>query len=233
MKILITSGGTKVNIDPVRHIGNMSSGTMGKNLALSALNRGHNVKFLTSKTGKTPFTLNVNLEMTSVSLFDSLVQDVKDNYFKFLHKYDESFYETYDDYADMLAFTLEQESYDVIILCAAVSDYGVVYNEEKMRSSDSMSIPLIPTKKLIPEVMRLKGKAKVIGFKLLNNKTVEEITSVCDSYIEKYNLDMMVGNDIYNLRNGGYYNIHVFPNKKPVLHLSNYSDKIIESIESL
>ena len=33
MKILITSGGTKVKIDQVRHIGNMSKGTFGSKIA--------------------------------------------------------------------------------------------------------------------------------------------------------------------------------------------------------
>ena len=37
MKVLITSGGTKVPIDTVRHIGNMSSGTFGAKIAFQLL----------------------------------------------------------------------------------------------------------------------------------------------------------------------------------------------------
>lgn len=43
MKILITSGGTKIPLDSVRHIGNMSSGTMGREIALAALEKKHEV----------------------------------------------------------------------------------------------------------------------------------------------------------------------------------------------
>ena len=44
--ILITSGGTKVYIDEVRHVGNMSSGRFGADLAREALRLGHTVIFL-------------------------------------------------------------------------------------------------------------------------------------------------------------------------------------------
>lgn len=42
-KIIITAGGTRENIDPVRYIGNYSSGKMGKALADSAYNAGADV----------------------------------------------------------------------------------------------------------------------------------------------------------------------------------------------
>ncbi len=38
MKILITSGGTRVPIDSVRSITNMSKGTYGKNLLVECVN---------------------------------------------------------------------------------------------------------------------------------------------------------------------------------------------------
>ncbi len=41
MKILITSGGTKIKTDSVRHIGNMSSGAFGAKIALEALKANH------------------------------------------------------------------------------------------------------------------------------------------------------------------------------------------------
>jgi phosphopantothenoylcysteine synthetase/decarboxylase len=232
MKILITSGGTKVNIDPVRYIGNMSSGTMGRNIALSAMQRGHHIRFLTSRNGKTPFSVNINLESMSLKMMELMLQNLKMDHTKFRHRYEESIYDTYDDYEERLTYLLENESYDAIILCAAVSDYGVVYSEEKMRSADAMSIPLVPTKKLIPEVMKRRGGAKVVGFKLVNKKTVSEVIDICESYLEKYGIDMMVGNDIHELRNGEYYNVHVTCNKCK-LYTANFSDEIIKSVESL
>src|SRR5918993_3471348 len=46
MKILITAGPTYEPIDPVRFIGNRSSGRMGASLANAATSRGHEVTLL-------------------------------------------------------------------------------------------------------------------------------------------------------------------------------------------
>lgn len=47
MRVLITSGGTQEPIDPVRFIGNRSSGKMGRALAIEALARGADVTVIT------------------------------------------------------------------------------------------------------------------------------------------------------------------------------------------
>jgi phosphopantothenoylcysteine decarboxylase/phosphopantothenate--cysteine ligase len=48
MRILITAGGTREYIDPVRFISNASSGRMGYALALAALKAGHKVTLITA-----------------------------------------------------------------------------------------------------------------------------------------------------------------------------------------
>ncbi|HEG44709.1 MAG TPA: phosphopantothenoylcysteine decarboxylase [Phycisphaerales bacterium] len=50
MRILITAGGTREYIDPVRFISNASSGKMGYALARAALNAGHKVTLITAPT---------------------------------------------------------------------------------------------------------------------------------------------------------------------------------------
>ena len=54
-KILITAGGTKEAIDPVRYIGNSSSGKMGISLANSAHEMGAAVKLISTFEHKAPF----------------------------------------------------------------------------------------------------------------------------------------------------------------------------------
>ncbi len=54
MHILITAGGTREAIDPVRFISNASSGKMGYALARVALERGHNVTLITAPTHLEP-----------------------------------------------------------------------------------------------------------------------------------------------------------------------------------
>ena len=54
MHILITAGGTREYIDPVRFISNASSGRMGYALAREALRAGHKVTLVTAATTQRP-----------------------------------------------------------------------------------------------------------------------------------------------------------------------------------
>ncbi len=54
MRILITAGGTREYIDPVRFISNASSGRMGYALAREALRAGHKVTLVTAATAQRP-----------------------------------------------------------------------------------------------------------------------------------------------------------------------------------
>ncbi len=54
MRFLITAGGTREYIDPVRFISNASSGKMGYALARAALRAGHEVTLVTAPTALKP-----------------------------------------------------------------------------------------------------------------------------------------------------------------------------------
>ncbi len=73
MRILITAGGTREYIDPVRFISNASSGRMGYALALAALKAGHKVTLIAASTAqKPPGEANlVNVE-TAAQMFDAV-----------------------------------------------------------------------------------------------------------------------------------------------------------------
>ena len=77
MRILITAGGTREYIDPVRFISNASSGKMGYALARAAINAGHNVTLITAPTNlRQPEKAKiVNIE-TAAEMFKT----VKDNF---------------------------------------------------------------------------------------------------------------------------------------------------------
>ncbi|MBN2512203.1 MAG: phosphopantothenoylcysteine decarboxylase [Sedimentisphaerales bacterium] len=54
MRFLITAGGTREYLDPVRYITNASSGRMGYALAAAALKAGHSVTLISAPTGLVP-----------------------------------------------------------------------------------------------------------------------------------------------------------------------------------
>ena len=73
MRILITAGGTREYIDPVRFISNASSGKMGYALARAALTAGHKVTLIATPTSQKPpiAAKLVNVE-TAVQMFEAV-----------------------------------------------------------------------------------------------------------------------------------------------------------------
>jgi phosphopantothenoylcysteine decarboxylase/phosphopantothenate--cysteine ligase len=100
-KILISAGGTRELIDPVRYIGNRSSGKMGYAIATAARNRGAEVSLLSTK--------NVSLQVP-LGVENNLV-------------------ETSSDLENMIL--LKSDHADVIIMAAAVCDFKPLKKEEQ------------------------------------------------------------------------------------------------------
>lgn len=77
MRFLITAGGTREYIDPVRFISNASSGKMGYSLARAALRRGHKVTLITC-----PATLHPpkNAKVIHVETSGQMFEAVKKNF---------------------------------------------------------------------------------------------------------------------------------------------------------
>ena len=78
MRILITAGGTREYIDPVRFISNASSGKMGYALARAALKAGHKVTLIAAPTSQRPPSEAklVNVE-TTAQMFNTVKKHLK------------------------------------------------------------------------------------------------------------------------------------------------------------
>ncbi len=122
MKLFITSGGTKIPIDRVRNITNMSKGTFGAKIAYEALKQGHDVCFFKAAGSATPMAKNFNLmDGYDVGKFAAWYNDRA----ALMSRYSECEYDTFDQYVQGLETVMVKENPDVILLAAAVSDYGV------------------------------------------------------------------------------------------------------------
>ncbi len=77
-KVLITAGGTRCDIDPVRFISNRSSGKMGYFLALAAYRRGADIVFVKGHTDK--FDLPSDWTVESANTTDDMLDGVKRHY---------------------------------------------------------------------------------------------------------------------------------------------------------
>ena len=145
-KVMITAGPTYEKIDPVRFIGNYSSGKMGYALAECCAERGAEVTLISgpvSITAKHP-----NIRTISVESAEEMYQ----------------------------AAISEFGSSDAAILCAAVADFTPETKAEQKikREKDDLIIKLKPTQDIAAALGKLKKDNQVmVGFALETNDEVE------------------------------------------------------------
>jgi phosphopantothenoylcysteine decarboxylase/phosphopantothenate--cysteine ligase len=71
--MLISAGGTQEPIDPVRFIGNRSSGKQGLALAAEAINRGATVTLIAANLAEVPSTIDQVIRVTTAAELDAAV----------------------------------------------------------------------------------------------------------------------------------------------------------------
>lgn len=200
MKILVTSGGTKIPIDRVRSITNMSRGTFGSRIADAFFCRGleafrtgdkknciEKLTFFMAKGSKRPTAQSLNDET-----FEDGYRPIE---------YVE--YSTFDDYKSGIEELLKKETYDIIVVAAAVSDYGVAnyYNGKYRSREDDMCIKLVKLPKVLPIMRKLAPNTTICGFKLLVDSTEDELLDAMRKQIVESNVDLVIGNDLRDIKN--------------------------------
>ena len=169
-KILITAGPTYEKIDPVRFIGNYSSGKMGFALAEECARRGAEVTLIAGP-------VNCQLSLVNSHL---------------VHRIDvESCQQMYD------AATKAFPQMDAAILCAAVADFrpAEVAEQKIKRVGQTMDIHLIPNPDIAAELGRMKREGQLlVGFALETNDEHQN----AQHKLEKKNLDFIVLNSLRN-----------------------------------
>ena len=75
----------------------------------------------------------------------------------------------------------------------------------KISSDDNnLVIVLKPTPKIISLIKALSPKTYLVGFKLLDGVSKEELIEVAKRLRDKNNCDLVVANDLENIRNGNH-----------------------------
>ena len=166
-RIMITAGPTYEKIDPVRFIGNYSSGKMGFALAEEIARRGGVVELVLGPVSLSTANLHPRIHVTQV----------------------ESAGEMYE-----ACVRLFPES-DGGILCAAVADFTPEQraDEKIKRKGDDLVVRLKPTRDIAAAMGQLKSDSQVlVGFALETND--EEVNA--ERKLEKKNLDFIVLNSL-------------------------------------
>ena len=174
--VLVTTGPTYEKIDPVRFIGNYSSGKMGVALADECAARGANVILVNGPMQVAP-------------------------HFPMYKRYEvESAAEMYDAATEAFA------EVDAAILAAAVADYTPEHVAvEKMKRIGDLALSLKPTQDIaarLGELKKLSSRKKIlVGFAL---ETTNELSNAEDKLARK-NLDFIVLNSLNDAGAGFRY----------------------------
>ena len=166
-KILITAGPTYEKIDPVRFIGNYSSGKMGIALAEECADRGASVTLVCGPVTESVKPNRPEIMVVDVESAAEMYQACKDTY----------------------------PQMDAGILCAAVADFtpADVADHKIKREGDDMLLRLKPTTDIAAALGKMKTSGQVlVGFALETN----DETANAQAKLAKKNFDFIVLNSL-------------------------------------
>ena len=99
--------------------------------------------------------------------------------------------------AEMLeAVTDLTDDADALVSAAAIGDYTVEAEAEKIRSGQDLTLELSPTPKLIDEVRAAHPDLPIVGFKVETGGDDEAMVSAARSTLERADLSFVVANDV-------------------------------------
>jgi phosphopantothenoylcysteine decarboxylase/phosphopantothenate--cysteine ligase len=169
-RVVITAGGTREAIDPVRVISNHSSGKMGYALADEALSRGAEVSLITSVSDlPDPFSANITRVVSTHDLFDAVLREMRG--------------------ADVLVMAAAPADFRP----ASRADQKIK-KEERVE----LTIPLVRTPDILGEVARIRQERPddapriVVGFAAETNDLIQNARNK----LERKQLDLLVANPV-------------------------------------
>ncbi len=164
--VMITAGPTQEPIDPVRYIGNRSSGKMGIALAEECVARGAKVDLVLGPT---------HLECTSAHVTVHRVSSAADM---------------------MAACDQLFNQADIAVMAAAVADYKPVHQADhkiKKCDEDKLQVTLVETQDIAAALGRKKRSDQIlIGFALETNNEIQ----FAEGKLKKKNFDFIVLNSL-------------------------------------
>lgn len=163
-KVVVSAGGTKERIDPVRYITNDSSGKTGHAIAEAAYYQGADVTLITASNLSAPHAI----ETVHIESANELYEEI-----------DKRFEQT-----------------DILIMSAAVSDYGVANSAGSKMKKDDSSEPVTIELTENPDILKTMGQKKkdqfLVGFAAETNN-IEEYAKI---KLKEKNLNMIVANEV-------------------------------------
>jgi phosphopantothenoylcysteine synthetase/decarboxylase len=179
--LLVTSGPTRGPIDAVRYIGNKSTGRLGCEIALQALERGATVRFIYGKDSLVP-----RVPTAGAARFGA--REV----------------ETVEDLARAVREELAPGRFAAVLHAMAVLDFAPAeYLPIKTKSDrEEWTIRLVRTPKVIATMKDLDPGIFLVGVKLEVGRTPAELAEIAREAIRRSRADLFVANDLTTVEGG-------------------------------
>ena len=218
LRILITAGATRENIDGIRFISNLSTGKTASLMADHFLIKNHNVTYLHAAGSSLP-----------------------------QHKCERVEFSSFENLQDQLRTLLNQNEYDSVIHLAAVSDYSLDSVEidgekypapitQKIDSgSDNMQMNLRKNPKLVDSIIKhSKNKnLSLVAFKFTNTTDEKLKAEAVEKLFQHSNCSLVVLNDLSDrTENDIQTNFKIYSSKNEVASCGNAAD-LAKEIELL
>lgn len=113
-----------------------------------------------------------------------------------IHGIKEISVESTDEMIDAVLEELRDDLYDMLISAAAIMDFTVSSEVDKIKSGCDRHLTLTPTRKLIKEVREIYPNLKIIGFKAETNVSNEELIRRARDFMESLGMEMVIANDV-------------------------------------
>lgn len=206
--IVVTAGGTREALDPVRYLGNRSSGKMGIAIANAAASAGAKVELIVGSVSvELPQSPNITITaaLSTGAMADAVAQ-------KFAHA-------------------------DALIMAAAVADFrpAVLADQKIKKHGDgTLTLHLVPTEDILATMGAQKKPGQVIiGFAAETNDLLQN----ANAKLAKKNADAIVANDVSEPGIGFGSDANAVtilqPNQAPIKWARQSKQKVAEKIVEL
>jgi len=242
MNVLITSGGTIEKIDNVRSISNMSTGRLGSTIANSFLKNTQVDKlfYVCSKTTLLPESLDIHPgnEKALEVIYANSVADLEKTieYVFSTAKIDIIIHSmAVSDYKVKSVTTLSalRENPDVSDVHLNANNGNTGYGTGKISSElDDMVLIMERTPKVISKFKELSPDSTLVGFKLLDNVTVETLINRGFEVLTKNNCSFVLANDLKDIKGDEHIGYLIDKNRNFARHTTKaeIADAIVNAV---
>jgi phosphopantothenoylcysteine decarboxylase/phosphopantothenate--cysteine ligase len=217
LRVLITSGGTREPIDGVRAITNTSSGRTGSFLADYFAERGHQVSLVRAESARQPISAAIQ---------------------QFL-------FSSYHELTEQLRTLLQNQTFDLVIHAAAVSDYSVDFLEADGQTLNQASSQKLSSDyqkvavhlKRNPKILgHLKSETRhrdfvLVGFKVTRGASLEERRAAVAKIAATKGVDIVVQNDLSEIDETHHRSV-IYQNGRAVATCENKKE-LAENLEQM